>query len=150
MLTQNRRGLDTAVAETIFVVWGGFSALMLCRFFSHSMSESFFVWRVYTMNTLASLWSSDALTDTRSLQSTVSTTDSSAHWWWPIPAEAKDIVEAVQDTSSVKAALSNVRNNIQEYHSCWFRIVEQMCSSARCGTITAQFSLAQSDCQRTT
>ena len=45
-----------------------------------------------------------------------------------LQAEAKDIVEAVQEISTVKAALNNARSNIEKHHRLWFRTVEQMCS----------------------
>ena len=88
-----------------------------------------------------SLWSSDSLTDARSLQLAVTTTDficslvitnSCLKYLQALTtnlqAEAKDIVEAVKEISSVKAALNNARSNIDEHHNRWFRTVEQMCS----------------------
>ena len=45
-----------------------------------------------------------------------------------LQAEAMDIVEAVQEVSSVKQALHNARSNIDTCHNHWFRTVEQMCS----------------------
>ena len=75
------------------------------------------------------LWSSDSLTDARSLQLAVTATE----FIWSLvvtnsclkylqaltsnlQAEAKDIVKAVQEISSVRAALHNARSNIDEYH----------------------------------
>ena len=88
-----------------------------------------------------SLWSSDSLTDARSLQLAISTTDfiaslvitnSSLKYIQALTtnlqAEAKDIVEAVREINSVKSALSNARGNIEEYRSRWFSTVDQMCS----------------------
>ena len=88
-----------------------------------------------------SLWSSDSLTDARSLQLAVTTTDficslvitnSCLKYLQALTtnlqAEAKDIVEAVKEISSVKAALNNARSNIDEHHNRWFHTVEQMCS----------------------
>ena len=45
-----------------------------------------------------------------------------------LQAEAKDIVEAVQEISSVRAALHNARSNIDKHHRQWFQKVEKMCS----------------------
>ena len=45
-----------------------------------------------------------------------------------LQAEAKDIVEAVQEVSSVTAALHNAQSNIDEHHRQWFKKVKQMCS----------------------
>ena len=80
-----------------------------------------------------SLWSSASLTDARSLQLAVSTTDficslvitnSCLKYLQALTsnlqAEAKDIVEAVQEISSVKAALHNARSNVDEHHKQWF------------------------------
>ena len=89
-----------------------------------------------------SLWSSDSLTDARSLQLAITTTafisslvitNSSLKYLQALTSnlqtEAKDIVEAVQEISSVKAALQNARSNIDEYHRQWFHKVEQMCQT---------------------
>ena len=88
-----------------------------------------------------SVWSSDSLTDARSLQLAISTTDfisslvitnSCLNYLQALTtnlqAEAMDIVEAVQEISSVKQALHNARSNIDTHHNRWFRTVEQMCS----------------------
>ena len=88
------------------------------------------------------LWSSDSLTDARSLQLALSTTDFISSLvitnsclkylqalTTNLQAEAKDIVEAVQEISSVKAALHNARSNIDVHHNRWFHTVEQMCSN---------------------
>ena len=87
------------------------------------------------------LWSSDSLTDARSLQLAITTTDFISSLvitnsclkyiqalMTNLQAEAKDIVEAVKDIGSVKAALNNVRSNIDEHHKGWFQKVQQMCS----------------------
>ena len=87
------------------------------------------------------LWSSDSLTDGRSLQLALTTTDFISSLvitnsclkylqalTTNLQAEAKDIVEAVQEISSVKAALDSVRSNIDDHHNRWFQIVEKMCS----------------------
>ena len=88
-----------------------------------------------------SVWSSDSLTDARSLQLAISTTDfisslvitnSCLKYLQALTsnlqAEALDIVEVVQEISSVKQALHNARSNIDTHHNRWFRTVEQMCS----------------------
>ena len=87
------------------------------------------------------LWSSDSCTDARSLQLALSTTDfisslvitnSCLQYLQALTtnlqAEAKDIVQAVQDIGSVKAALHNARSNIDDPHNHCFHTVEQMCS----------------------
>ena len=87
------------------------------------------------------LWSSDSLTDATSLQLAITTTDFISSLvitnaclkyiqalTTNLQAEAKDIVEAVKDIGSVKAALNNVRSNIDEHHNSWFQKVQQMCS----------------------
>ena len=45
-----------------------------------------------------------------------------------LQAEAKDIVGATCEISSVKAALQYARHHIDEHHSHWFRTVERLCS----------------------
>ena len=87
-----------------------------------------------------SVWSSDSLTDARSLQLAISTTDFISSLVITnsclkclqaltsnLQAEAMDIVEVVQEISSVKQALHNARSNIDTHHNRWFRTVEQMC-----------------------
>ena len=87
------------------------------------------------------LWSSDSQMLYRSLQLAVTTTDficslvvtnSCLKYLQALTsnlqAEAKDIVEAVQEISSVRAALHNARSNIDEHHRQWFQKVEKMCS----------------------
>ena len=88
-----------------------------------------------------SVWSSDSLTDARSLQLAISTADFISSLvitnfclkylqalTTNLQLEAMDIVEAVQEISSVKQALHNARSNIDTHHNRWFRTVKQMCS----------------------
>lgn len=89
----------------------------------------------------SSKWSPDTLTDSCTLFSAITTTDflsalvitnacmkhllaltRSLH------AEAKDILQAVSEINHVKAALRNVRDNIDVHHGKWFSIVEQICA----------------------
>ena len=87
------------------------------------------------------LRSSDCCTDARSLQLALSTTDFGSSLvittsclqylqalTTNLQCEAKDIVQAVQDSGSVKAALHNVRSIIDDQDNHWFQTVEQMCS----------------------
>ena len=46
-----------------------------------------------------------------------------------LQAEAKDIIQAVSEISHVKAALCDVRDNIEVHHSEWFSTVEQLCAN---------------------
>ena len=88
-----------------------------------------------------SILCSGLLTDARSLQLAVTTTDficslvvtnSCLKYLQALTsnlqAEAKDIVEAVQEISSVREALHNARSNIDKHHRQWFQKVEKMCS----------------------
>ena len=88
------------------------------------------------------LWSSDSVTDARSLQLAVSTTDFISSLvitncclkylhslTTSLQSETKDIVAAVNEISNVKEALQSARNNIHHHHNQWFRTVEQLCSS---------------------
>ena len=45
-----------------------------------------------------------------------------------LQAEAKDIIQAVSEVNTVKAALHDVRDNIEVHHSEWFSKVEQVCA----------------------
>ena len=45
-----------------------------------------------------------------------------------LQAEAKDIVGATSEISSVKEALQDARRHIDEHHSRWFCTVEVLCS----------------------
>ena len=87
-------------------------------------------------------WTADLVTDARSLQLAISTTDflsalvitnSCLKYLQALTsdlqAEDKDIVESVTEIRSVTAALQDVRCNIGTYHSEWFRMVEQMLAS---------------------
>ena len=101
------------------------------------------------------LWSSDSLTDARSLQ--LATTDfmcslvitnSCLRYLQALTsslqAEARDIVDAVQEISNVKATLHNARSNMESHHAEWYQKVEEMCSEVgvvpdlprRCGLQT--------------
>ena len=94
-----------------------------------------------TCNDGPGFWTPDALTDARSLQLAMTTTDfictvvitnsclkylqaltSSLH------AEAKDIVTAVNEIDTVTTTLQSVRDNIGTHHSQWFPTVEKMCA----------------------
>ena len=79
------------------------------------------------------LWSSDSLTDASSLQLAVTATDFIcslvvANKFLSQVSEAKDIVEAVQEISSVRAALHKARSNIDKHHRKWFQKIEKMYS----------------------
>ena len=86
------------------------------------------------------LWTPDALTDARSLQLAMTTTDficavvftnACLKYLQPLTsslqAEAKDIVAAVKEIDTVTATLQSVRDNIDTHHSQWFSTVEKMC-----------------------
>ena len=86
------------------------------------------------------LWSPDALTDARSLLLAISTTDfisalviTNACLQYlqaltsNLQAEIKDIVAAVGEIKTVTLTLQDVRDNIDNYHSRWFSVVEKMC-----------------------
>ena len=86
------------------------------------------------------LWTADTLTDARSLQLAISTTDflcalvitnSCLQYLHALTinlqAETIDIVSAIKEIDTVIATLLNVRNNIDTYHSEWFSTVEKMC-----------------------
>ena len=86
-------------------------------------------------------WTSDSLTDARTLQLAITTTDflcalviTSACLKYMRPltcslqAEAKGIIDAVKEIDNLIATLQNVRDNIDTYHSQWFRTIEEMCT----------------------
>ena len=88
------------------------------------------------------LWSADSVTDAQGIQLAITTTEflsalvitnSCLKYLQALTlnlqAEAKDIVEAVQEISNVKAALQDVRDNITSYHSQWLKTIEQMLTS---------------------
>ena len=87
-----------------------------------------------------SLWSSDSITDARSLQLAVSTTDFISalvitnfclnylhSLTCSLQAERKDIVDAVNEIDHVKAALQSVRKDMDIHHKKWFDVVEKLC-----------------------
>ena len=91
------------------------------------------------------LWSPDALTDARSLQLAMTTTDFICAvvityaclnhlqaLTSSLQAEAKDIVSAVKEIDTVIATVQSVRENIDTHHSHWFSTVEEMCVQCRC------------------
>ena len=86
-------------------------------------------------------WSSDSLTDARSLQLAITTTDFLSalvitnHCLNYLRAltsnlqgETKDIITAVEEISNVVTTLQSVRDSINTHHSNWFSDVEKMCS----------------------
>ena len=86
-------------------------------------------------------WSSDSVTDASTLLLAVSTTEFISalviitarlqHLLGltrSLQAEAKDIVQAVSEISSVKATLQDVRNNVEEHHGKWFAKMEELCA----------------------
>lgn len=88
------------------------------------------------------LWSADSITDARSLQLAITSTDFlsalviTKHCLCYLRAltsslqgELKDVVAAVEEISNVITTLQNVRHNIDTHHSKWFSEVEQMCSA---------------------
>ena len=92
------------------------------------------------------LWSSDSLTDARSLQLAMTTTDflcalvvtnSCLNYLQALTsnlqAEAKDIVAAVKEIDCVIATLQDVRDNVSTHHRRWYSSVERMCSDV--GTV---------------
>ena len=87
------------------------------------------------------LWSPDALTDARSLQLTMTTTDficavvlTNACLKYlqaltsSLQEEAKGNRAAVKEINTVIETLQSVRDNIDTYHSQWFFMVEEMCA----------------------
>lgn len=87
------------------------------------------------------LWSQDSLTDARSLQLAMTTTDvicsvviTNACLTYlqaltsSLQAEAKDIIAAVSEIHAVTATLQSVRDSIDTHHSQWFSVVE-MCTA---------------------
>ena len=87
------------------------------------------------------LWRPDSLTDARSLQLAITTTDflcalvitnSCLKYLQALTsnlqAEAKDIVAGVKEINTVTSTLQNARDNIDTHHSKWFRTVEKMCN----------------------
>lgn len=81
----------------------------------------------------------DSLTGVRSLQLAITTTVFTCtlfitNSWLKylqaltsnLQAEAKDIIEAVKEINSVKAALQNARDKIDTYHHQWFDTVNEM------------------------
>ena len=85
-------------------------------------------------------WSSESLTDARSLLLAISTTDFLAALVITnfclkylqaltsnLQGEAKDIVVAVSEINTVISTLQDVRENIETYHSTWFTTVQKMC-----------------------
>ena len=87
------------------------------------------------------LWSSDSLTDARSLQLAMTTTDflcalvitnSCLKYLQALTtnlqAEAKDIVAAIKEVDGVITTLQDVRDNIGTHHRRWYSSVERMCS----------------------
>ena len=89
----------------------------------------------------SSKWSRDSLTDSCTLLLAITTTDflsalviTNACLGYllaltrSLQAEAKDIIQAVSEVNTVKAALREVRENIEVHHSEWFGKVEQACA----------------------
>ena len=87
-------------------------------------------------------WSSDSLTDARSLQLAITTTDFLCSLvitncclkyiqslTSSLQSETKDIVAAVTEIDNVISTLKNVRENVNTYHSQWFATAEQMCAT---------------------
>ena len=92
------------------------------------------------------LWSSDSISDARSLLLAISTTDFLSALVITdfclkylqaltsnLQAETKDIVAAVGEINNVISTLQNVRDNVNTYHSRWFSTVEKMCEDT--GTV---------------
>ena len=90
----------------------------------------------------SSKWSSDSLTDASTLLLALGTTEFISALvitseclkyllglTRSLQAEANDIVQAVSEIKSVKAALSNVRENVDQYHSKWFSDIQAMCNN---------------------
>ena len=90
-----------------------------------------------------SSWSPDSLTDARSLQLVITTTDFLCALVITncclkylqaltsnLQAVTKDIIAAVEEINNVITTLQNVRDNINTHHSCWFSTVEKMCADA--------------------
>ena len=86
------------------------------------------------------LWTPGALTDARSLQLAMTTTDficavviTNACLKYlqavtsSLQAEAKDIIAAVNEIDTLTATLQSVRDNIDTHHSQWFSTVENVC-----------------------
>jgi len=88
-------------------------------------------------------WSNDSLTDARGLLLNISSTDficavvvAKACLGYTkaltvsLQAEAKDIITATSEINTVTSTLKDVRENIDDIHSDWFRDVETMCETA--------------------
>ena len=88
----------------------------------------------------SSLWSSDALTDASTLLLAITTTEfisalvitneclqyflGLTHC---LQQEAKDIVQAVSEVTTLTSMLKEVRANVDSYHSEWFKRVSDTC-----------------------
>ncbi len=88
----------------------------------------------------STVWSTDSVTDARALLLAMSTTDFIAALvimnscmgylralTCSLQAEAKDVIEAVDEIHTVQRALQSVRNEVDSHHNEWFKIVEDMC-----------------------
>ncbi len=87
------------------------------------------------------LWSPDSVTDSSTLLSAIKTTEflsalvitsecfqNVRGLTVRLQEEAKDIVQAVSEITTLISTLKDVRNNLDFYHSKWFRTIESMCS----------------------
>ena len=86
-------------------------------------------------------WTFDSLTDARTLQLAITTTDflcalvitsTCLKYMRPLTCslqtEAKGIIDAVKEIDNLIATLQNVRDNVDTYYSQWFHTIEEMCS----------------------
>ena len=86
-------------------------------------------------------WTPESLTDARSLQLSITTTEfisalvitaACLNYLRPLTcnlqSEAKDIVDAVKEINSLICTLQNIREHIDSHHSTWFREIEKMCT----------------------
>ena len=88
----------------------------------------------------STLWSSDSLTDARTLQLSIATTEflsalvitksclsNLQGLTSSLQSETKDIVTAVREVDIVTATLRNIRGSIDSHHCKWWSAIEGMC-----------------------
>ena len=110
---------------------------MHCKCFSHYTQPSLHAW----CNDGPRLWTPESLTDARSLQLSITTTEFISAsvitaaclknvrlLTCNLQSEAKDIVDAVKEINSLISTLQNIREHIDSHHSTWFREIEEMCT----------------------
>ena len=94
----------------------------------------------------AHLWSADSLTDARGLHHAISTTDfmcslviTNACLRYiealtrSLQTESRDLISAAREIEAVTATIQDVRNNVNKYHTEWYRTIEKLCTDV--GTV---------------